>query len=552
METELKLLLAPADLARLRRDPRVKALRQGRAVTRRVHSVYYDTPELALLHKGFALRLRADGARWLQTLKGEGRSSAGLHVREEWEWPLAREALDFGLLATSPQGKLFRAREFRASLRPMFSTDFTRTSLRLAFADGSRAELCIDTGQIRSGRRSVPISEAEVELIEGSAVRLFEFALELGQHLPLRLGQASKAERGYALVGGEPARPVKAAALELDAQASVADAFASIVHGCIAHLQANESGLLAERDPEYLHQVRVALRRLRACLSLFGAVLPEPVFAPIVARLREQGAALGAARNWDVFVHEALRALRAQCAEEAELGAFERRCIRLGRARVRAARALVASAEWQRLWLELGRLLADGAWREERIELAQPLGDFAAALLQRRAVILKKRGKRLRELDAEGRHRLRIAAKKLRYAADFFVALFPKRHLRPYAQALADLQDVLGALNDAATMLSLLPEAFKRAPEPRIDGLIRGWSAASTHLQLVALRRAWRRWQEQKPYWKAPHAKSRKEREGMMAIGAESGEAGEPGSELQSPSAGSPRIETSTKGGSHV
>ena len=61
VETELKLLLAPQDLRRLRRDPRIKALQQGRASTRRVHSVYYDTPELSLLRAGLALRLRSDG-----------------------------------------------------------------------------------------------------------------------------------------------------------------------------------------------------------------------------------------------------------------------------------------------------------------------------------------------------------------------------------------------------------------------------------------------------------------------------------------------------------
>ena len=508
METELKLLLAPQDLRRLRRDSRIKALQQGRASTRRVHSVYYDTPERALLRAGLALRLRSDGGRWLQTLKTEGQSAAGLHLREEWEWPLPGEALDFGLLASTPQAKRFRAAGLRAKLGPVFRTVFERTSLRLGFADGSLAELCLDSGEIRSGRRASAISEAELELLAGSPVRLFELALELAERVPLRLGQASKAERGYALARGLPARPVKAAPLELDQDGSVAAAFSTVVRGCIAHLQANEIGFLAGKDPEYLHQVRVALRRMRACFSLFKTVLPQPVFAPILDRLRLQGAALGAARNWDVFVHDALRALRTQCADEAALAAFERRCIRLRRARLRAAQGVVAASAWQRLWLELGRLLADAAWQQDQAALALPLGGFAAGLLQQRAATLIKRGKRLQELDADGRHRLRIAAKKLRYAAEFFAALFPKRRVRPYVQSLAGMQAVLGGLNDAATLLRLLPEASARAPDPRVDGMIRGWSAATTHLQLDALRRAWDDWQRQKPFWKSPHGNS--------------------------------------------
>ena len=97
----------------------------------------------------------------------------------------------------------------RAKLGPVFATEFTRTSLRLGFADGSLAELCLDSGEIRSGRRASAISEAEIELLAGSAARLYELALELVERLPLRLGQQSKAERGYALARGLPARPVK-------------------------------------------------------------------------------------------------------------------------------------------------------------------------------------------------------------------------------------------------------------------------------------------------------------------------------------------------------
>jgi len=512
VETELKLLLAPQDLRRLRRDPRIKALQQGRASTRGVRSIYYDTPERALLRAGLALRLRSDGGRWLQTLKTEGKAAAGLHVREEWEWPLAGEALDFGLLAATPEGKLFRAPSLRAKLAPVFATEFARTRLRLGFADGSLAELCLDSGNIRSGRCASPISEAEIELLAGSPARLYELALELLERLPLRLGQASKAERGYALARKEPACPVKAAQLELDERGSVATAFTTIMHSCMAQVQANETGFLAGKDPEYLHQVRVALRRLRACFSLFKNVIPQAAFAPVMVQLKEQGAALGRARDWDVFVHETLRALREQRADESAVIAFERRCARLGRAHLRAAQGVVASPAWQRLWLELGRLLAEGVSMPEHAAFSLPLEGFAANLLQQREATLQKRGQRLQELDAAGRHRLRIAAKKLRYAAEFFAALFPKRRVRPYVQSLAGMQEVLGRLNDAATLLRLLPEvaAGARAPAPdaRVSGMIQGWSAASTHLQLDALGRAQDHWQRRKPFWKSPHANS--------------------------------------------
>jgi len=177
---------------------------------------------------------------------------------------------------------------------------------------------------------------------------------------------------------------------------------------------------------------------------------------------------------------------------------------------VRAAQAVVAAPAWTQLWLELGRLLNDGGWMLGNQALAQAVGDFAAALLQKRAIRLKKRGRHLEALDAAGRHRLRIAAKKLRYAAEFFASLYPRRRVQSYVRALAALQDVLGGLNDAATQLDLLREALAggRAPDARVAGMIEGWSAASTHLQLDMLQRAWDQWKRQKPYWKSSQANS--------------------------------------------
>jgi len=83
-EIELKLLLDPAQLARVARHPALRALRRGRTRTRKLHNVYYDTPRRDLLKAGAALRLRQDGTRWLQTLKTGGGAAGGLHSRNEW------------------------------------------------------------------------------------------------------------------------------------------------------------------------------------------------------------------------------------------------------------------------------------------------------------------------------------------------------------------------------------------------------------------------------------------------------------------------------------
>ena len=82
--------------------------------------------------------------------------------------------------------------------------------------------------------------------------------------------------------------------------------------------------------------------------------------------------------------------------------------------------------------------------------LDRPIVEFATHLLGKRQRKALKRGQQFEQLSAEERHRLRIALKKLRYATEFFEALYPKKHTKPYLAALKDLQDGLGHLNDVA------------------------------------------------------------------------------------------------------
>jgi triphosphatase len=163
VETELKLSISPAHLNKLRRHPLLRELASGRAVTRKLHSVYYDTPDLRLRSKAMALRLRLEGKKWLQTLKGGGSVQTGLHQRYEWETPVPAGQLDFWALAASnaplPRGLLKK-------LQPLFVTDFSR-NLRLLHFGRAEIELCLDSGEIRAGEKICPISELELELKSG-------------------------------------------------------------------------------------------------------------------------------------------------------------------------------------------------------------------------------------------------------------------------------------------------------------------------------------------------------------------------------------------------
>jgi CHAD domain-containing protein len=100
---------------------------------------------------------------------------------------------------------------------------------------------------------------------------------------------------------------------------------------------------------------------------------------------------------------------------------------------------------------------------------------------------------------------VRIDAKKLRYAAEFLAALYPPKRVRRYVDALEELQDILGALNDAAVAERLLQEAAAAGSDPvapRVEGLVRGWIAATAGHELARYRRAWREFADAKSFWR--------------------------------------------------
>jgi triphosphatase len=519
MEIELKLLVAPEDLGRIEHHPALRELRRFAGHKERLATVYYDTPEFDLARGGVALRVRRTGDRWVQTLKADGDSVAGLHARDELEWPLDGEALDLAALDTSRYRALFAESHVRERLQPVFRTDFDRAARLVSFPDGTAAELALDHGEIRAGARTAPISEAEIELKSGDAQRLFELARELARDVPLRLGYESKAERGYALAGAAAAAPRKARPVMLAHGLSAGAGLRRIAAACIAQIQANEGGLLAGRDPEYLHQFRVGLRRLRSCLDIVGTAVGKEAIAPLAEELRWLGAALGPARDWDVFAAETLARLAREFEAAADLQAFLARCAAIRRAHGEAARDAVSSPRYTALLLALGESFArddlGGLTRPQAgdtagpdaaaSKLSAPVGDFAASVLDKRHRRLRKRGGDVPDAPAAERHRVRIDAKKLRYAAEFFASLYAPKRVRRYVGALEDLQDILGALNDAAVAERLLQEVAAAEPEPvapRVEGLVRGWIAATAGHELARYRRAWREFEDAKPFWR--------------------------------------------------
>ncbi|MBI4986880.1 MAG: CHAD domain-containing protein [Rhodocyclales bacterium] len=472
-EVELKLALAEAAQRPFLRHPLLKT-----AVARkseRLINLYYDTPALELHKRGIALRLRRQGRRWLQTVKCAGSSAAGMSSRPEWETPYSGQ-FDFSVVDAAAVRKWLERNRIRTRIAPLFETNFQRTTWRFEPTAGVVLLLAYDRGWIAASGRREAISELEIEIASGDAPEVFALARALAERVALVPALLSKAERGYRLFHGTEMAPVKATAPALAAAMPPLAAFRSIALSCLEHLQHNHDGAATRDDPEYIHQMRVATRRLRAALRLFGPLLPAEFAAALLPPLRELMALLGAARDMDVLLAEIAAPVMASLAAEPRLAALvglitERRF----RHRHAAVQALQAAGFGQ-LILLAGDLLHRPPFFPAAATDTADLANYAAARVRR----LHRRVRRLAATasadDPVSLHALRIAIKRLRYALEFLAPIVRgKAHRRNIAR-LAALQDALGQVNDLANAGRQLMEcAGEDARLREAVSLVGGW-----------------------------------------------------------------------------
>lgn len=208
VEVELKLMGDASILRRIAEGPLVRQYATSAPIQRRLVNYYFDTPEFTLRDAFFTLRVRGDGAQWLQGLKVRSRAVAGLFRREEWERVVAANRPELHAL---PPGSAFDVvRRTLPRLRTIFVTRFVRTGIAIALKQpwagvDTILEMSLDLGEIECGTQSLPVAEVELELISGPEDGLFQFANLLRAAYPLVAGTKSKADRGFALLQSQSA-----------------------------------------------------------------------------------------------------------------------------------------------------------------------------------------------------------------------------------------------------------------------------------------------------------------------------------------------------------
>jgi inorganic triphosphatase YgiF len=510
-EVELKLTVAPERADDVRRLELVHRLAEKRGRTHRFSTIYFDTPDQALSERGIALRIRAAGRRRLQTIKLPAEGPDGLQVQQELETPVAGDQPEFDKITDLRVRRLLVDGGIGHTLAPVFVTEFTRTAWPVR-VDGSLIELAFDQGEIRAAGRRLPLSEIELELKEGRPEHIFDLALAVHEALPVTLGQATKAARGFALRDGLRPQPVRATPTGLLASMTAREAFAVGARNCLAQVRANEEPARLGEDPEGTHQLRIGLRRFRALVTAYHDSLAPVARDFLSDELRWLQQELNPARDWDVFIATTLEPIfqRMPGLEACLEAAKELR----GRAQQRAV-ATLAAPRYTAFLLRCYSWLATGAWAaSEAVALEQPITEFAGAVLQRRHRRLKKFGGKRAELPEAELHRLRLMAKKQRYVSEFLREIYPRRTTARYIAALADIQEVLGSLNDALVSRQLLEELERfLANEPaegaagaaRAAGMILGWQSRRIAEDLSRFTPVWKQFTHSKIFWPRPN-----------------------------------------------
>jgi len=333
-------------------------------------------------------------------------------------------------------------------------------------------------------------------------------------------GADTKSGRDYALAGGDEPSSFKAEPIELKPDMPAAEAFQIIAHACVRQFRLNEPLLIARRSAEPLHQARVAMRRLRSALSLFRPVVEDQEYERFKRGLRDISHKLGEARDLDVYV------ARSTVSNASENGDFPP--LALERAgpvqseRDRAYQRVISALKSKRfrllmhnfgIWFEADPWCT---WDEPKNQAArnQTIMEFAAHVLELRWRKLKHRGRHLDRLSSEEHHRIRIDAKKMRYASEFLSSLMAdprhRRRHKMFIAALESLQTRLGDLNDVQTEHEIVARlarsgatAARRSDAVRVAARLRGEQKRRMAALIGLAFEAYRSLLNAKPFWKS-------------------------------------------------
>lgn len=418
---------------------------------------YFDTPGYALRRGGYACRLREQNGQWRATVKSLNAAQGAVHRRDEYEaevtpgaapldWPdgPGRDRV-LALLGAETLNELLVIRQRRAA-REVWQ------------AQRRVGEWALDVVDVEAGKRSAVSYELEIELAPDGTLADLQALAEALRALALQPQPLSKFERALTLL--ELAKPEKATApkpktLGVRAEDSMADAARKILRFHYERMLAREAGTRSGDDPEDLHDMRVATRRQRAALRLFIPYFKPKTIRPIRRALKELATHLGAVRDLDVFAAALQTFQSTALAEPAALQPFVDHIVQQRELARQDLLAYLDSEAYQSFLKGYERFLAAKGKRVSGVDdKAPPVVQHALpGKLWEQYALVRAFESILPWTDVPILHTLRIEAKRLRYALEFFREVLPA-NANECIQTVVALQDHLGELHDADVALT--------------------------------------------------------------------------------------------------
>ena len=506
-ETELKFVVDKATARKLRSRLRSHKAGLPPPVTKKLRSIYFDTPNQALHNAGYSVRLRLDGQKWIQTVKTRVPLKNGLSQVDEFECDVPDKRLKLKAVSDKTARKRLDQLIDGNPLKPVCETVIKRTAGLVSNGNGTTAEVAIDRGKIIAGTRSVGFCEAEIELRDGEIGSLYGLAADLitGHHFAF--SRLSKSDRGYLLAAegriDETAMPRSSAAVALSPDWPVAVAQRDVLHECLDQISKNIEVVNSGDDPEGPHQLRIGLRRLRCALSIFRPVMDADKVGSLEKEAKWLGRKVGPLRDRDVAVQDIIvphmRAFPAERGFDILLEAVVRDAT-LHRKKVRKA---IARRRTGSFLLDLARISETVA--DSPCPNAPATAELANAALTDRWNDVVAIAGGIERLTVDQRHDLRKKLKQLRYTAEFSLPLYQGERGPRFIQRLKKLQDIFGDLNDAAMIGHLfdddgVPGCEGREAQHAI-GLMIGNRLSGAKKNWKNARKNWRKLEAMGPFW---------------------------------------------------
>ena len=277
-EIELKFFVSPdfSDVLR-NKIPEIQVLQHH---CRQLGNTYFDSVDHWLRQHDIGLRIRRFDGAYVQTVKTAGHVIAGLHQRPEYNAEHTCNHPDLTLHCNDIWPKGRDVETLQSQLIALFSTNFTREQWLVAMSDGSQIEVAFDQGVVEAGDKQSPICEVELELKSGQIDALFLLARHLSEQGGMRLGNQSKAAKGYRLamnLQGDSVKEITPLIIRTDD--SLESSFIRSLEHILAHWHRHEQIYMECASMAALHEIRHAINLTAQLLTEYGSVVPQEVSA---------------------------------------------------------------------------------------------------------------------------------------------------------------------------------------------------------------------------------------------------------------------------------